>query len=428
MKEIVTIKGYWFLPSNPENRIGGTLHYLPNERIYLELIGSFGTPHDFLESMADPGLKPEQIIYGEGQNAEQITLLHCHRYGSLNFNSSFAMTNYSVDFVINGIHLANFHKKAFHSIKVHLPLLTEWVNWYPMKYSIPFKNDRVAGFELGYHIDDHYAITTNLTKGINLEINYECSGPSETFDENIKLRQGYSLELKSKRLVSLAKYLELIYRFKSFLSLASQTEVDFNNINLYCNQFFSPLKKRKILRPIKLYFIQGPVTPTLKKASRKFLFQHKNIETDFPAIINRWFGFDHQMLPIINHLIESIRQRKVFKSGDFLVVVQALEGFHTRFRTIINPKPKKRIGLQDRLKDLKKEFAYVPKIKNLKINMAAVADTRHYYSHFFPKGIGSKVADGKTLYEMTAQLKQLLICCILAETGLSKEAIINSLK
>lgn len=34
-------KGYWYLPSVPNIKVAGTLKYYPNEKIILELIGSF---------------------------------------------------------------------------------------------------------------------------------------------------------------------------------------------------------------------------------------------------------------------------------------------------------------------------------------------------------------------------------------------------
>lgn len=38
----IEYRGFWYLPSDPENSVAGTVTYYPNERIVLELIGSFG--------------------------------------------------------------------------------------------------------------------------------------------------------------------------------------------------------------------------------------------------------------------------------------------------------------------------------------------------------------------------------------------------
>ena len=34
-------KGYWWLPNNPNETVAGVLTYIPNEKITLELIGTF---------------------------------------------------------------------------------------------------------------------------------------------------------------------------------------------------------------------------------------------------------------------------------------------------------------------------------------------------------------------------------------------------
>lgn len=45
LNEKLECKGYWWLPSKPENKIAGILTYTPNEKIKLELIGSFDSKH-----------------------------------------------------------------------------------------------------------------------------------------------------------------------------------------------------------------------------------------------------------------------------------------------------------------------------------------------------------------------------------------------
>ena len=42
--EKLECKGYWWLPNNPNETIAGVLTYIPNEKILLELIGTFYNP------------------------------------------------------------------------------------------------------------------------------------------------------------------------------------------------------------------------------------------------------------------------------------------------------------------------------------------------------------------------------------------------
>ncbi len=91
MKESLEIKGYWHLPDREENRVAGIHYYVPNENVRLELIGSFEKPIEYLKSLGDDDLDVTKLIYGEDENGQAITLINSVRYGSMNFDSSFAM-------------------------------------------------------------------------------------------------------------------------------------------------------------------------------------------------------------------------------------------------------------------------------------------------------------------------------------------------
>ena len=41
LEQKLEYKGYWYLPSSPENKVAGVITYYPGEKIVLELIGCF---------------------------------------------------------------------------------------------------------------------------------------------------------------------------------------------------------------------------------------------------------------------------------------------------------------------------------------------------------------------------------------------------
>ncbi|OKS88493.1 HEPN domain-containing protein [Mucilaginibacter polytrichastri] len=148
------------------------------------------------------------------------------------------------------------------------------------------------------------------------------------------------------------------------------------------------------------------------------------IKNSFEVLIRKWYSFDSQMAPILKHLIASIKDKNIFDTGDFLIVVQALEGYATRFRPDF-PKKNKLITLKEQLESLWLEFSFVPFIRNLNIDLDIIVNSRHYYSHFFPKKANAHVADGIELYQLTQPLKIILICCVLSETGFDQQSILN---
>lgn len=148
-----------------------------------------------------------------------------------------------------------------------------------------------------------------------------------------------------------------------------------------------------------------------------YLLPFQSVNGEFPDIVKKWFSFDMEMRPILYHLIKSIQPKKYFDSVDFLIVVQALEGYHTRF---VNPK---KVSLRSRINDIVDLFKNISIIENLTIDIKAMVDTRHYYSHFFSYNKKEKIYDGVELYEETKKLKVLLTCCVLHELGISNEKI-----
>jgi hypothetical protein len=427
MIDAVEIKGYWFLPDDPENRVAGILTYLPNEKITLELIGSFKDPHNYLLALSDEDSKRSDIILGESSDAKSITLLNCSSFGTLNFSCSFPMQKFSVQYCLQGKHLTGLQDAAFNQVTVKMPGLTKWVNHYCVKYSIPFKNNRMNGFNLSYDRDNSNLVSIHLDNNIDLELEFTCSPPATPHDEELLVRKAYQLNILSKSNLPFRDLLSQVSKFKSFLTLGTLTSIGYQSIELYSPAEYQELRDgEKIYHPINLYYNQLDKVNTDTINAKDFLFTYDHIEASFEDVIKNWYGFDDLMAPIIKHLIESIQKRKIFNTGDFLIVVQALEGYATRFRPNI-PAKKKFPILIEQLTFLHDEFSYVQLVKNTPLDLDIVVNSRHYYSHFFPKA-NAHVASGIELYELTQKLKVILVCCVLSQAGFAQNDIINIMK
>ena len=105
---------------------------------------------------------------------------------------------------------------------------------------------------------------------------------------------------------------------------------------------------------------------------------------------------------------------------DFIIVVQALEGFCSRFR--------KESNLTDMINLLIAEFSDIDKLQGDTINIKEVVDSRHYYSHFMDRKKKKNILDGYELYKLTVKLKKLLVCCLLNFVGFDNNEINMILK
>lgn len=417
MKEQIQFKGYWFRPLDPANKIAGILHFIPYEKINLELLGGFDTPRDFLKSFVKNEDKHEDIIWGVDENAKMITLINCHRYGRLNFSSEFPMTNYNIAFALVGIHLEKWDEKVFFKLNAELPLLTSWINFSRLHFSMPYCNTESnwQGFDIRFRINEFKDTTVKIDKNLSLTFRHGCNIPDFQSNKPV-LDESYSLELEMGEDVDFWEFISNGKKFSKFLTLACGTEVDFINLSLRSkNRYQDFSNENRIFHPVAIYYKQ--LKPTILPESRKFtdfLFDYAIIKEDLPSIIVKWYQFNETMSPIIQHLIDSINNHTEFRSIDFLIVCQALEGFHRRF---INGK---NLILKTRLNQLIETFDIIIEIKNIPVQI--VVNSRNYYSHLYIED-SREVYKEQALYNLTKSLRTLLTCHLLNKIGLSTDKI-----
>ena len=154
------------------------------------------------------------------------------------------------------------------------------------------------------------------------------------------------------------------------------------------------------------------------------MFDYDHIKQIYPDVIKKWYTESVDLSPIRDHLIKSVESKVLYDSTDFLIVIQAIEGFWWRFRNDEYLKNhKKDASLKELITELLAEFNDVKKITSLNIDIKAIVDSRHFYSHFLKKDEKPKKLDGEELYSATQKLRILLICCIMSFIGFSHEDI-----
>lgn len=219
------------------------------------------------------------------------------------------------------------------------------------------------------------------------------------------------MEIHNENDSSIKEYLSDIFLYEQFLSFATLEAVACSKIYLYDRDLYQELENgKKIYHPVELIYIQlGNENDATHTEKYNFLFDYHTIEHQYSQIIQKWFTEKEDIAPIRTHLVESIKHKNIFSSIDFLIVVQALEGFCTRFR--------KEDSLSNMLQDIIEEFSCIDKIKNDDIIINEVVNSRHYYSHFMERSKKKHILDGQELYDLTHKLRKLLICCVLHFIG-----------
>ena len=140
-----------------------------------------------------------------------------------------------------------------------------------------------------------------------------------------------------------------------------------------------------------------------------------------PAMLNQWHDNFDKIAPISSYLISSLQKKSRFDVPDFLIIAQALDGYHKRF---LNKKDGRDVRkYEEQIEILLNQFKDVKAIQKCRINSVVLKDTRHKYSHLYPDDEESLAVEVDDLYWLTEKCKILLTCCILNMLGLTNKEI-----
>lgn len=422
MNNIRIFKGYWFIPSHPTSKVAGILEVDGLNSFSLDLIGTF--KNDLKDLIGSS--KVENVIFGTVYNEEghlrEVTLFKCHSSISLNFSADHPLTNYKCQYFIDGMHLESLDKRVFYKMCSHLNNLYDWKPAGIIKQSFFYPKEegpsKLEKINLVVKTIDNWKIPVEIENGISVilygSVNYK---PVPNY-KKIEIGQNTLLRFEADKNLSIPDLLSKLELYRQFVSLGTLTDIDYDRIYLYDKQNFQESSTgRKIENPIYLYFRYR----TFAEGGNKFnqhnvIFSYSDIEKEYVNVIKKWYSLGNEFVPIRNHLIDSISSKKPFTKNDFLILIQAIEGYHRRF---VNTNG----HLENRLKYLvNSKFKDILKINRITDeDIVIIKDSRHYFSHF--QKDKKKAVDGIELFELSGKLRILLICCVLNLVGFTNEKI-----
>ena len=401
--------GEWWVPAvadhdtrmialHPEQMMGsekkytGTLTYYGDKNSTLEL---YHVPSNFHSKH----YHQNEVMWGKDANGQYFTLFNVmmteQRMGD------FTCTKFVVGLILVGEQVLSNEDTRFKSCKVYFPYLRNWAF-----------HDNITPSNAGTSV---YFKTpfgaTNLLETINDDgaCWRLCQGQTiERTIHDLTIIQTTTLEIEAIKALSIRSYLKQIEEFAQFLSIAlygdqNPTEIKFVN-------------KESERVSVLLFKKNASVNPEIFTLI-KFDFLKEKI----PAMLNQWHNNFDKIAPISSYLIDSLQKKSRFDVPDFLIIAQALDGYHKRF---VNKKDGKDIRkYEEQIEILLNQFKSVKAIKACKIDPVILKDTRHKYSHLYPDDEESLAVEGEDLYWLTEKCKILLTCCILNMLGLTNKEI-----
>jgi hypothetical protein len=415
MLEKKEYRGYFYTPETPDKKISGILYFYPNEKIQLELIGGCLSGENNGFSCRQKDLNAIFGVVRTENGATKITLLNCYGSGWKSHNNiqncEICLTNYSCSYLILGKHLADKENKAFNKIRVSFPCFNDWYRENQIQFDLENKFTNIFKTTK----DSKNPKRIQLNEKETIRINGFSSSHDISRHEKCLYEKSY-IELENTDKSRLFDLLVNIGWFRDFYSFAAMTSMPFSEIYLYYNDDSSVIDGTPYTHPVMLFFVAEEKFEKKDKFSgHHFLFDFQKIENNFETIMQKWYEKKENGEPIIQQLISSVTYHRFIKSSDFLIVIQAIEGYYNRFV--------KEMNLKSLLEDLYDKFNDIHIIASNKPNLDQVVDSRHYYSHILPEGKKENVCKGFELYGLAEKLKPLLIGCVLTLIGFQNKEI-----
>jgi len=433
--------GHFWLPSNKDQKIPGTLKISESGDTELELMGLFGESRSLFPNAIRIGR-----INGKIESEGPVTLDNCH-YTTRVRSSTISRSIIYVNRVFLGAHFGDNEPIMISGLRFSVEGLDEWLaisgiktkHWKNRSTSIKF--------------DPLKSIKLKLSNEINLSFTFEWTISQESFFQS-KIEQKASIKLESKSLVELNDLTKLAFVLNTFLCFALNEIVTISGpVIITSSKIKHKLSGSKELEvPIKVIYPSLPYSnrnPVVNWHS--MLFGYPNVSDILADILQKWLVSYETSGPAYNLYIYSKSGIHRFADSNFLSLAQGIETFHRRnstetdkpdaeFKALLSKilascdkstqewlkgklEHANQISFRTRLKRLMEPFkTYFGTDKDRKKLIDDILNTRNYLTHYDPR-LEEKACSGDRLIEINDRLEGLFQLFFLSVIGFPNDKI-----
>lgn len=288
--------GHWWLPDNPDDKIGGELVYDPDDTIILDLNGSF-------DGVRFPAEVP--VIFGETPSGERITLQDCI------LSSRKEGDDYKSLSVFVGGHFEN-DDVEFDKFVLKFPYLSQWMQWNAVG------SDAENPLRIGVTFPDSVEVTVN---GADVKYSLKAELNKQVFGDAIISQEVKITVTPNETVTTDAITDEYVYPLQNFLSFGLARHVSPTNIEGRIDGDEVEI----------LYISDGEVKnrgTTIHP--RRMFFCYPEVSDDFEEVLQTWFSSNEDLRPVHDLYFSNLRNQNLYPQNRFLSLSRALETYHRR--------------------------------------------------------------------------------------------------
>lgn len=440
----IKLAGYFWLPSESDKKIPGTLFISSRGKIKLEVLGMLE------ERINTETSKYEMpIICGNVESKNYITLEDSfYKSQGIPLPGIVSKSEIVSNYVYFGVAAEKKSDLVFDKFDFTLDRLPDWIG------RVNIQNTLLK--EYGEPIDIKYIpqkkLEYNLMDGDKLIIYfpYSLSRPSR-FD--IQVSQKVRISIVSKKKKSLHDFIFLSFKIINFFSFSVNETLNIANVEISSKDITNQINGKSYPIKIETIYASQNISQKKLKYRHQMLFDFDDIEDTFESKIQNWLQ-NYQVIEPTMNLYFSVKQgNHTHLESQFLFLIQALETYHRRIsnekyiddtkyeilkKSILDGCPQEHkkwlegkliyaneISLRSRIKKIIEPFNnLIGTTKERKSLTGKIVDTRNYLTHYNEE-LYEKSIKGFELVNLNESLEGLLELSLLKELQFTDVEINN---
>jgi len=439
--------GYFWLPSNPEKRIPGTLFIKDGGNIELEVVGLFDDSIDGI-NRAINGSDALTRVVGHIEKYGLVTLDDCfYKNRNISFGG-ISKSTVHVNRAFLGVAYEENEIILFNHLQFSVEGIDEWVGSSGIKVEHQFENKSAS-----ITFNPPEEVTLNLNNGMKLQLTFTWTLPGFPSQKEAKITQKTYFKLSSVQERSLDDFISTAYKITTLLGFAIDKTVCIEKVTATSETIRRDIGNEKTaLVPISIYYPSLPFSKNRPKIERhRMLFRFEQIENDAERIINNWFDAYDEIDPTLNLYFSTKTGAHKYLEGRFLALAQGLETYHRRtskmklmdedaFKKLVSalieqcPDENKEwlsgrlrhgneVSLSRRIKSIIEPFKELFGTNEEREKLIrAIVDTRNYLTHY-DQSLEAVVVKGKELWMLCLKMEAIFQLHLLQILGFNQSEV-----
>lgn len=448
VKEEFKKSGYFWLASDPDKKIPGTLVITDGGDIELEVVGLFDESIRGLKKTLNREDGELERIVGHIEKHGLVTLDDCfYKNKNISFGG-ISKSSVKVNIAFLGVAYDAKEPILFNTYQFSVEGIDEWVGLSGIKVENQFEK-RTA--KITYSPPEE--ISLKLNNGMKLLITFTWILPGFPTTREAKISQKTYFKLVSEKERPLNDFISTAYKITTLLCFAVDKIVCIERVSSALNTIRQNIGKGKTRPvPISIYYASLPYTQFEPKIDlHRMLFRYGQIRDEAERIVNNWFNAYNEIDPALNLYFSTRTGAHKYLNSKFLALVQGLETYHRRTsneklmddnvfseitESLIKQCPEENrewlsgrlqhgneVSLGRRIKSIIEPFKALFGTSNERNKLIrSIVDTRNYLTHY-DKSSESVAVDGRDLWLLCLRMEAIFQLHLLRVLGFTNEEV-----